>query len=115
MSNPRKSLRKPRSIAFARQDGHCFYCCQPMWAENLNDFALKYKITLGQAKRFQCTGEHLQSHQDGGSAKQDNIVAACLFCNTQRHRRKEPPPPEQYKELIQRRMTQGHWHQVRLN
>ncbi len=90
MAKPRKSLVKPRSIAFTRQAGYCFYCSQPMWSENPHEFASKHKITLGQAKRFQCTGEHLQAHQDGGSSKQHNIVAACLFCNQKRHQRKEP-------------------------
>ncbi|MGZ8220847.1 MAG: HNH endonuclease [Methylobacter sp.] len=86
-----------------------------MWSGNPHEFASKHKITLGQAKRFQCTGEHLRAHQDGGSSKQHNIVAACLFCNQKRHSRKEPPPPDQYKELIHQRMSQGRWHDVRLN
>jgi hypothetical protein len=115
MAKPRKSLVKPRSIAFTRQAGYCFYCGQPMWSKNPLEFASQHKITPGQAKRFQCTGEHLQAHQDGGSSKQHNIVAACLFCNRQRHRRKEAPPPDRYKELVHQRMTQGGWHEVRLN
>ena len=115
MAKSRKSLIKPRSIAFTRQAGYCFYCNQPMWSNDLLEFASKYKITPGQAKHFQCTGEHLEVHQDGGSSKQNNIVAACLFCNQKRHRRKMPPPPEQYKELIDRRMAKGCWHSVRLN
>lgn len=115
MAKPRQSLAKPRSIAFTRQAGYCFYCSQPMWSKNSLEFASKHKITPGQAKPFQCTGEHLKAHQDGGSSKQNNIVAACLFCNKQRHQRKVVPPPDQYKELIDRRMTQGRWHAVRLN
>lgn len=114
MAKSRKSLVVPRSIAFSRQSGRCFYCSQPMWSENLHEFALKHKITLGQAKCFQCTGEHLKAHQDGGAATQDNIVAACWFCNHKRHQRKEPPPPDQYKKLIENRMSQGRWHVVRL-
>jgi hypothetical protein len=115
MAKSRKSLIKPRSIAFTLQAGRCFYCSYPMWSENPHEFASKHKITLAQAKRFQCTGEHLRAHQDGGSSKQHNIVAACLFCNQKRHSRKEPPPPDQYKELIHQRMSQGRWHDVRLN
>ena len=115
MSVSRKSLIKPRSIAFSRQSGCCFYCGQPMWSGSPVEFASKHKITIGQAKRFQCTGEHLTPHHDGGTSSQNNIVAACLFCNQKRHKRKDAPPPEQYKELIHQRMNQGRWHDVRLN
>lgn len=115
MAQSRESLIKPRSTAFSLQAGRCFYCSQPMWSESPHEFASKHKITLGQAKRFQCTGEHLQAHKDGGSAKQHNIVAACLFCNKQRHSRKIAPPPDQYKKMIENRMAQGRWHVVRLN
>jgi 5-methylcytosine-specific restriction endonuclease McrA len=115
MAKSRKSLSVPRSLAFSNQSGRCFYCNEPMWAENPHEFALKHKITLGQAKHFQCTGEHLKAHKDGGTADQNNIVAACWFCNQKRHKRKTPLPPDQYKQLIDRRMTQGRWHDVRLN
>lgn len=111
---PRSSLVKPRSIAFSRQSGYCFYCRQPMWSENPLSFASKYQITIRQAKFFQCTGEHLKAHQDGGTATQNNIVAACLFCNQKRHQRKQPPPPEQYIKLVDQRMNQGRWHNVHL-
>lgn len=114
MTKSRKSLITPRSIAFNRQAGRCFYCSQPMWSENPLEFASKYKITLGQARRFQCTAEHLQAHQDGGKADQANIVAACWFCNQKRHKRKIAPSPVQYKRLICQRMSQGRWHEVRL-
>lgn len=114
MAKPRKSLVKPRSNAFITQSGRCFYCNEPMWSEDPHEFALKHKITLSQAKRFQCTGEHLKAHKDGGTAAQSNIVAACLFCNRKRHQRKTPPPPDQYKKLIEKRMSHGRWHEVRL-
>jgi 5-methylcytosine-specific restriction endonuclease McrA len=114
MTRPRKSLAKTRSIAFSNQSGYCFYCSQPMWSENPLEFASKHKITLGQAKRFQCTGEHLKAHHEGGSVTQTNIVAACWFCNQKRHKRKEALPPDQYKQLIHQRMSQGRWHNVRL-
>jgi hypothetical protein len=115
MAKPRKSLIKQRSTAFIRQAGYCYYCSYPMWSENPHEFALKHKITLGQAKRYQCTGEHLKAHKDGGTAARSNIVAACLFCNRKRHQRKDPPPPDQYKKMIENRIVQGRWHEVRLN
>jgi len=46
-----------------------------MWTNNPLKFALKYNATLSQVKRFQCTGEHLVAHQDGGSSAPHNIVA----------------------------------------
>lgn len=115
MEKYRKSLVKPRSNAFINQSGLCFYCGHPMWSEDPNGFAKKHKVTLGQARRFQCTGEHLKAHKDGGSATQTNIVAACWFCNQKRHQRKNPPYPDQYKKFVHQRLSQGRWHDVRLN
>lgn len=83
-----KSLARARTVAYTRQSGGCFYCALAMWLDNPLEFASKYGITLGQAKRFQCTAEHLEARQDGGTAFQSNIVAACRFCNQHRHRRK---------------------------
>jgi len=86
-----------------------------MWSGDLREFALKHNISIGQAKRFMCTGEHLEAHKDGGKANQSNIVAACWFCNQKRHKRKEPPPPDQYKKLVHQRLSQNRWHDLRLN
>ena len=83
MSKSRKSLVKPRSKAFSRQNGYCYYCGQPMWNGNPENYASKYNLTLTQTKNFQCTGEHLKAHKDGGNISSDNIVAACKFCNQQ--------------------------------
>lgn len=115
MNNKRKSLSKPRSKAFINQQGICYYCNQPMWLNDPEKFTLKYNLTLKQARRFQCTGEHLIAHQDGGTSAQNNIVAACRYCNQQRHRRSNVPSPEQYKKFIGRRMNKGRWHIVRLS
>ncbi|MGZ8187831.1 MAG: HNH endonuclease [Methylosarcina sp.] len=115
MAKPRTSLVIPRSLAFSRQSGICCYCKYPMWSGSPHEFALKHKITIGQAKRFQCTGEHLKAHKDGGTAAQNNLAAACSFCNRKRHQRKEPLSPEQFGKLVERRMSQGRWHDVRLN
>ena len=114
MANTRKSLIKPRSIAFQHQHGHCFYCNQPMWSDDLRDFVSKYGLTLKQAWYFQCTGEQLKAHSVGGSAHRSNIVAACRFCNQTRHRRKNPPDPIQYKRLVNSRMDKGRCQILRL-
>ncbi|WP_082877700.1 HNH endonuclease [Methylomonas koyamae] len=66
------------------------------------------------AMHLKCTGEHLQAHSEGGKADRTNIVAACAYCNRLRHQRKEPPTPECYKALVNRRLSQGKWHGLRL-
>jgi hypothetical protein len=40
----------------------------------------------------------------------DNIVAACLFCNSHRHWRRVAPTPEQYRDLVQKRVAKIAWH-----
>lgn len=105
-----KSLVRYRATAYIRQSGRCFYCGLPMWIGNPREFALRHNITLAQAMRFQCTAEHLEARQDGGSDSAFNIVAACRHCNQNRHRRKKAPSPDRYKELVRRRMNTGRWH-----
>ena len=110
-----KSTVKPRLNAFQNQAGTCYYCGSPMWLKEIEPFAIKHALSLSAAARFQCTAEHLIARCDGGSDDKRNIVAACLFCNINRHRRKNPPPPPHYKALIQRRLKQGKWHPKQLH
>lgn len=105
------TLSRSRSAAFARQSGHCFYCNLPMWQQDPAEFVKKYKITVGQAKRLQCTGEHLQARSAGGPSSQSNIVAACLFCNSTRHRAKYPLPSDEYRTRVRRLMNVQRWHE----
>ena len=114
MSTSRKSLIKPRTKAFNKQQGYCYYCNEPMWINDPKKILLNYNITLKQAMCLQCTGEHLIAHQDGGDSTQENIVAACWHCNQQRHKRSVAPTPQQYKKFIERRMNKGKWHSIRL-
>tara|TARA_R110002049_G_scaffold189793_3_gene358424 strand:+ start:3393 stop:3740 length:348 start_codon:yes stop_codon:yes gene_type:complete len=109
MAKKRQSLKSPRLSAYNKQKGHCFYCGHPMWLDNPSDFSAEHKISLKQASKFQCTGEHLMAFQDGGSSSQKNIVAACIFCNQTRHKRKNAPSPIIYKALVQKRVRQGKW------
>ena len=114
MPKSRKSLKKPRSKAYSRQNGRCYYCDHPMWETNPEVFADKYNITVRQAMGFRCTGEHLVPYQDGGDSGQENIVAACWFCNNKRHNRKVVPNPNQYQRFVQQRLDRGRWHNCRL-
>ncbi len=113
MPTQSKTLIKSRSTAFERQGGRCYYCDFPMWRGSIEHFARLYGITLGQARQFQCTAEHLLARQDGGGDVRSNIVAACFVCNQRRHKRKQPLEPEIYREFIQRRLSQGRWHMLR--
>lgn len=104
------SLAKKRLIAFKKQSGHCYYCKAPTWLSSKEGFANQYRITESDASRLQCTAEHLIARCEGGSNDSDNIVAACLFCNTKRHQRKKSYSPDKYREFIQRRLAKGKWH-----
>ena len=112
MPTQSKTLIKSRSTAFERQGGRCFYCDFPMWRGSIEQFARFHGITLGQARQFQCTAEHLLARQDGGGDGRGNIVAACLVCNQRRHKRKLVPEPEAYRTLVRQRLNQGRWHIV---
>jgi 5-methylcytosine-specific restriction endonuclease McrA len=103
---------KNRLKAFQNQAGRCYYCGSIMWLNGKKeDFAAKHKIPIGEAGKLKCTAEHLEARCDGGDDSQDNIVAACLFCNNGRHLRKKPPAPNKYRDLIQKRLEKGKWHQ----
>ena len=84
-------LARLRNQAFKLQSGLCYYCHQPMWQENPESFAQKQGVTLAQARQLQCTAEHLVPKEDGGGPNQKNIVAACRFCNSRRHKRPNAP------------------------
>ncbi len=105
-----KSIAKHRLNAFNNQSGLCYYCKSPMWINDKEGFAIKHKVSRAAAARFQCTAEHLTARCDGGGNSKSNIVAACLFCNNQRHGRKKPPTPLQYREHIKKRLQRGKWH-----
>ena len=114
MAIPRKSLKVPRARAFKSQCGLCYYCNQPMWRTTLDELTTRYPISAKQARLLQCTAEHLIPHAEGGSCKQENIVAACLFCNRRRHNQKVPLTPDAHRDRVQRRLSCGAWHGLRL-
>lgn len=111
MSN---KISKKRSAAFKKQSGKCYYCGSPMWEKNPKDFAKKHNITKKYAGRFRCTAEHLMARCDGGKHQESNIVAACIFCNYNRHQRKKTLGPSKYKAHIHKRLQQGKWHPKKL-
>ena len=105
-----RSIVRNRNLAFARQSGCCIYCGYQMWSVNPVKFALRHRLALKQAKHYQCTAEHLEARKDGGTTSVTNIVAACRFCNSRRHRRKVALPPDGYKLFVRTQISQGRWH-----
>jgi 5-methylcytosine-specific restriction endonuclease McrA len=106
MANP---LSKHRKTAFEKQNGHCCYCGFLMWQDSAESFAQSHRISVAQAKHFQCTAEHLKAREVGGKDCVKNIAAACVRCNRSRHNRKKAPEPVQYQELVQKRLNKGGW------
>lgn len=105
-----QSLKKNRARAFDLQKGRCFYCGFLMWLQDPAELPLSAVISPRALKRFMCTAEHKIAKADGGSNTSENIVAACRFCNQQRHRRKKPLNSEAYKRLVQARVRRRKWH-----
>lgn len=80
-----RTLVKLRRQALAAQQGRCFYCESPIWEQNGKLFARRYGLPQRAARYLRCTAEHLVARQDHGSDVRQNIVAACSWCNHQRH------------------------------
>jgi hypothetical protein len=80
-----------------------------MWESDISAFAESHKLTIRQARLYRCTAEHLVAKTDGGSNSAKNIVAACHWCNKNRHARKVAPTPNDYLEYIRKRLAQGRW------
>ncbi|WP_422030722.1 HNH endonuclease [Roseovarius sp.] len=95
-----KDIRRTKMIA---QNGRCYYCDLPMWD------APAASLQARPPKALRCTAEHLLPRCEGGRDASANIVAACWFCNSRRHRRSHPLPPDTYRRHVQKRMAAGKW------
>ncbi|NNC52061.1 MAG: hypothetical protein HKO08_03355 [Erythrobacter sp.] len=49
---------------------------------------------------FRATAEHLLARSEGGADCPGNVVAACWYCNSHRHRARSPLSPEKYAEKV---------------
>ena len=105
-----KKLSTIRNIQICRQNETCYYCCQPIWHRDLSDFASRHGITRKKAELLRATAEHLVARSEGGHDALHNIVAACWFCNTRRHRAKRPLSPDAYSTKVRARLAKGRWH-----
>jgi hypothetical protein len=91
------------------QGARCYYCAQPIWAENADRFATQFGVSKRNAAKFQCTAEHLTPRSAGGTNDVGNIVAACRFCNLTRHKAKRPLAPKAFRAKVRRRVAVGRW------
>lgn len=105
-----KTLYRSRQSACTAQAGLCYYCSCAMWVRSIDELTQPYGITEKQAKRLQCTAEHLIPRSEGGSDTPSNIVAACRYCNCMRHKRRNPASPAKHLSLVQSRIAKGKWH-----
>ncbi|WP_156665811.1 HNH endonuclease [Rhizobium bangladeshense] len=85
-----------------------------MWEIDPKGFSREFGVTDRAALEFQCTAEHLKARCDGGRDTKENVVAACRFCNRNRHKRKRPKDAVSHKDLVRSRMERGRWRSVRL-
>lgn len=103
-------LPKIRFNKMQAQSGLCHYCRQPMWTGDPAEFCAHYGLTPKRARWHICTAEHLHARCDGGTDRDDNIVAACRYCNWTRHRSPRPLSPESYARKARKRLECGKWH-----
>ena len=104
-----------RAYRFQLQNGLCYYCNQPMWLDNSEEYRRTYRVTKKQARHRQATAEHLIAKSDGGSNSSANLVAACQFCNSRRHRCRKPNSPNEYAKHVKNRLAHGKWHVAKLH
>lgn len=106
------TLRNIRELKAAQQGGRCYYCGHPTWAAGPQRFARKHGLTARQVLWFTQTAEHRIALCEGGTNAADNVVMACYYCNSRRHRCRKPLSPSEYRERVQKRLDQGRWHGV---
>jgi len=107
-------IKKIRDASFRDQNGRCYYCRQPMWRTDPAAFAKTHALSPALACRLQATAEHLTPKRDGGDDGKANIVAACLYCNTRRHRARTTLRPDEYMRKVQSRIASNRWHMMSL-
>ncbi|WP_080579222.1 HNH endonuclease [Sinorhizobium fredii] len=106
------NIQKLRRKAAKSEGRQCYYCQQPMWETDPKIFSERFRVPTRAVFLFQCTAEHLVARCDGGRDTKENIVAACLYCNKNRHRTKRPKDAASYARYVRSRMKQGRWHRI---
>lgn len=104
-----KRTSKIRLAKMHAQGGRCYYCDQPMWEHKKELQERPDRWTNGKPRALQCTAEHLIPRSDGGADTSENIVAACWYCNTTRHRKKQARSPQEHRAHVRKQMRKGRW------
>ncbi len=107
MAKHQSTLQKSRLSAFHAQARRCYYCGSCMWLHDPSEVA--GLAGMRAARLLKCTAEHLRPRSEGGPDGKGNIVAACFWCNTRRHRAAVARQPSQHREHVQCRMARGKW------
>ncbi|TBD04753.1 restriction endonuclease [Rhizobium leguminosarum] len=107
-SNSRIQILRRR--AAESQGWRCYYCLFPMWESNPEAFKTRYSLSSRAVRHFRCTAEHLTARCDGGRDIEENIVAACHYCNRTRHRRKRPKDAASFASFVRSTIDRGRWH-----
>ncbi|WP_352441076.1 HNH endonuclease signature motif containing protein [Mesorhizobium sp. M0098] len=103
-------IQSLRRAALIVQNYNCYYCEFPIWESDCEGFARTHGISTKLARRFRATAEHLIPRCEGGPDTRGNIVAACLHCNTARHRPAVPLGHEDYKARVSQAIKKRKWH-----
>lgn len=100
-----QKARKHRNLAAQKQAWLCYYCGLPMGGPGS-----PYIDSIESSRpALQASAEHLTARAQGGKETSQNIVAAHIFCNRQRHRPKRPPDPQSFSAKVKRRIQVGRW------
>jgi len=83
-----------------------------MCSEDAAVFAARFGISSRQALLLRCAAEHLDPRCTGGLDSPQNVVAACYFCNSNRHRSPKPLDPFRYAKRASTRLRSGRWHGI---
>lgn len=107
-------LQRLQLKANIAQGGRCYYCDLPVWEDDPLTFARIHGIRPRLCPHLQCTAEHLIARKDSGQDACENIVAACHWCNSERHRGREgnAPEPIAYTTWVRTQVEQSKWHPV---
>lgn len=112
MAKHQSTLQKSRLSAFRAQGRRCYYCGSCMWLQDPSE--VPGLAGTRAARLLRCTAEHLRPRSEGGPDGKSNIVAACLWCNTRRHRTAVVRTPTLHREHVLRRIAKGGWFPARL-
>lgn len=85
-----------------------------MWLQDIKGFCTQFSLAKDMALNLKCTAEHLVARTEGGPDTDDNIVAACHFCNQARHRTEPVLSPDQFCVHVRQELQAGRWHGLRL-